>query len=39
MKYDPVATLRKLLVPALFLFGEKDELVPMGKSLEIITKR
>jgi pimeloyl-ACP methyl ester carboxylesterase len=39
MKYDPVATLRRLLVPALFLFGKKDELVPMGKSLEIITKR
>jgi pimeloyl-ACP methyl ester carboxylesterase len=38
MNYDPTVTLRKLSVPALFLFGEKDELVPVEKSIEIIRK-
>jgi pimeloyl-ACP methyl ester carboxylesterase len=36
MNYDPVATLRKLKVPALFLFGGDDRLVPVPKSAEII---
>lgn len=36
MNYDPVATLRKLKVPALFLFGADDQLVPAAKSAEII---
>jgi uncharacterized protein len=36
MNYDPVATLRKLKVPALFLFGADDQLVPASKSAEII---
>ena len=34
--YDPRIALRKLAVPALFLFGESDELVPVPKSVEII---
>lgn len=36
MNYDPVATLRKVKVPALFLFGGDDQLVPAAKSAEII---
>ena len=36
MNYDPVATLRKIKVPALFLFGSDDQLVPVPKSAEII---
>ena len=36
MNYDPIATLRKLKVPALFLFGADDQLVPASKSAEII---
>ena len=36
MNYDPVATLRKLKVPALFLFGGDDQIVPVPKSVEII---
>ncbi len=38
MNYDPTAALRRLSAPALFLFGEKDELVPVGKSVEIIRR-
>ncbi len=38
MNYDPVATLRKLKAPALFLFGADDQLVPAAKSAEIIRK-
>jgi dienelactone hydrolase len=38
MNYDPVATLRKLTVPALFLFGDADQLVPVPKSVEIINQ-
>jgi len=34
--YDPRLALRKLSVPALFLFGEADELVPVPESTEII---
>ena len=36
MNYDPRIALRKLVVPALFLFGERDELVPVPKSVEVI---
>ena len=36
MNYDPVATLRKLKVPALFLFGDDDQLVPVPRSAKII---
>jgi len=38
MNYDPTIALRRLSVPALFLFGERDELVPVGKSVEIISE-
>ena len=38
MNYDPVATLRKLTVPTLFLFGDADQLVPVAKSVEIINQ-
>jgi uncharacterized protein len=38
MNYDPVAALRKLRVPALFLFGSDDELVPVSESVEIIRR-
>jgi uncharacterized protein len=36
MNYDPTIALRRLSVPALFLFGERDEVVPVGKSVGII---
>jgi dipeptidyl aminopeptidase/acylaminoacyl peptidase len=36
MNYDPVATLRKLKVPVLFIFGSDDQLVPVRKSADII---
>ncbi len=36
MHYDPVATLRKLKAPSLFLFGADDQLVPAAKSADII---
>ena len=36
LNYDPTGALRKLSVPALFVFGEKDELVPVMKSADII---
>jgi pimeloyl-ACP methyl ester carboxylesterase len=38
MNYDPTAALRKLAVPALFLFGAQDDLVPVTRSVEIIRK-
>jgi dienelactone hydrolase len=38
MNYDPVATLRKLKAPALFLYGADDQLVPAAKSAEIIRR-
>jgi pimeloyl-ACP methyl ester carboxylesterase len=34
--YDPVPALRALRVPALFLFGDHDRLIPVEKSVEII---
>jgi len=36
MNYDPTIALRKLTVPALFLFGAKDDMVPVERSVEII---
>jgi pimeloyl-ACP methyl ester carboxylesterase len=36
MNYDPREALRKLAVPALFLFGDQDELVPVRESVKII---
>ena len=38
INYDPTIALRKLSVPALFVFGEADELVPVGTSVEIIRR-
>jgi pimeloyl-ACP methyl ester carboxylesterase len=34
--YDPRIALRKLSVPALFVFGDADELVPVPESVSII---
>jgi dienelactone hydrolase len=34
--YDPTVALRKLTVPALFLFGDQDQLVPVPRSVEVI---
>jgi uncharacterized protein len=36
MTYDPVPTLRALRVPALFLFGAEDRLIPVEKSVAVI---
>ncbi len=36
MSYDPVPTLRKLSVPALFVFGADDMLVPVPESVNAI---
>jgi hypothetical protein len=36
MNYDPVPALRAIKVPTLFLFGDKDQLIPVEKSVEII---
>jgi pimeloyl-ACP methyl ester carboxylesterase len=34
--YDPTVALRALSVPALFIFGDQDSLVPAARSVEII---
>lgn len=34
--YDPVPALRALRVPALFLFGDRDQLIPVKESVSII---
>lgn len=34
--YDPTVALRALSVPALFIFGDQDRLVPVERSVEII---
>ena len=34
--YDPVPALEALHVPALFLFGDQDQLIPVAKSVEVI---
>jgi dienelactone hydrolase len=36
MTYDPVPALRALRVPALFLFGAQDRLIPVEKSVSVI---
>lgn len=36
--YDPVPALRALRVPALFLFGDKDRLIPVEESVAIIKR-
>jgi pimeloyl-ACP methyl ester carboxylesterase len=36
MTYDPLPALRALRVPALFIFGDADRLVPVEKSVAII---
>ena len=36
LNYDPRVALRRLKVPALFLFGDQDELVPVARSVAII---
>lgn len=36
MNYDPTVALRKLSVPALFIFGDQDRLVPVARSVQII---
>jgi pimeloyl-ACP methyl ester carboxylesterase len=38
MNYDPVPTLRAVRVPALFLFGEKDQLIPVAESVAAIRR-
>jgi uncharacterized protein len=35
--YDPVPALRALHVPSLFLFGEKDRLIPVPESVAVLT--
>lgn len=34
--YDPVPALRALHVPALFLFGDKDQLIPVAESVAVV---
>ena len=36
MNYDPVPTLRAVRVPALFLFGDRDQLIPVAESAAAI---
>src|SRR5208282_1996832 len=36
MHYDPVLALQALRVPALFLFGDQDWMIPVEKSVEVI---
>ena len=36
--YDPVPALRALRVPALFLFGDKDQLIPVDESVAVIQR-
>jgi uncharacterized protein len=38
MHYDPVPALQALRVPALFLFGDQDQLIPVEKSKEVIQR-
>jgi len=38
VNYDPTVALRSLAVPALFIFGEKDALVPVERSVAIIRR-
>jgi uncharacterized protein len=36
--YDPVPALRALRVPALFLFGNRDQLIPVDESVAVIQR-
>jgi pimeloyl-ACP methyl ester carboxylesterase len=36
--YDPVPTLRAVQVPALFLFGDRDQLIPVAESVAAIRR-
>ena len=36
MNYDPIPALRALTVPSLFIFGDRDELVPIKSSVDVI---
>jgi pimeloyl-ACP methyl ester carboxylesterase len=36
MNYDPVPTLRAVRVPTLFLFGDRDQLIPVAESVVAI---
>jgi fermentation-respiration switch protein FrsA (DUF1100 family) len=38
MHYDPVPALRAVRVPALFLFGDQDQLIPVGESVAAIRR-
>jgi dienelactone hydrolase len=38
VNYDPRIALRKLTVPVLFVFGDKDQLVPVQTSIDIIRR-
>ncbi|HEY6352231.1 MAG TPA: alpha/beta fold hydrolase [Candidatus Angelobacter sp.] len=38
MNYDPVAALRALRVPALFLFGDRDQLIPVQESVNVLQR-
>jgi uncharacterized protein len=38
MHYDPVPALRAVRVPALFLFGDRDQLIPVGESVAVIRR-
>jgi dienelactone hydrolase len=38
MNYDPVRTLRMVRVPALFLFGDKDQLIPVAESVAAVRR-
>lgn len=38
MNYDPVAALRALRVPALLLFGDRDQLIPVPESVAVLQR-
>jgi uncharacterized protein len=38
MNYDPVPALRAVRVPALFLFGDRDQLIPVAESVAAIRR-
>ena len=38
MNYDPVAVLRSLRVPALFLYGDRDQLIPVQESVIVLQR-
>lgn len=38
VNYDPTIALRKLSVPALFIFGDRDWLVPVARSVDVIRR-